>query len=208
MCRTNFFQTALRNTFAGYHVNTQLSGRARARMWTALVIKTDYSTPAAALGRRAHSHRAALLRETHVPFWSRILGQCTFTYVDQTWNQIRYPSFRQGSDRVQTFGPQKGRDRIASARLRRHVRLSQQQNLIQTCPKPAPNLPKTCPKPAPNRSKTCPKHAPNPLQTRSKPAPKKEKKACLHGCRRPSRARIFTPAFVPGFSRAYVLSAS
>ena len=27
-CRTNFFQTALRNTFAGYqyHVNTQLSG--------------------------------------------------------------------------------------------------------------------------------------------------------------------------------------
>ena len=29
-------------------------------MWTALVIQTDYSTPAAALGRRAHSHRAAL----------------------------------------------------------------------------------------------------------------------------------------------------
>ena len=29
-CRTNFFQTALRNTFAGYHVNTQLSGGARA----------------------------------------------------------------------------------------------------------------------------------------------------------------------------------
>ena len=46
-CRTNFFQTALRNTFAGYHVNTQLSGRARARRWTALAIQTDYSTPAA-----------------------------------------------------------------------------------------------------------------------------------------------------------------
>ena len=59
-CRTNFFQTALRNTFAGYHVNTQLSGRARARRWTALAIQTDYSTPAAALGRRAHSHREAL----------------------------------------------------------------------------------------------------------------------------------------------------
>ena len=29
-------------------------------MWTALAIQTDYSTPAAALGRRAHSHRAAL----------------------------------------------------------------------------------------------------------------------------------------------------
>jgi hypothetical protein len=59
-CRTNFFQTALRNTFAGYHVNTQLSGRARARKWTTLAIQTDYSTPAAALGRRAHSHREAL----------------------------------------------------------------------------------------------------------------------------------------------------
>ena len=55
-----FFQTALRNTFAAYHVNTQLLGRARARRWTALVIQTDYSTPAAALGRRAHSHREAL----------------------------------------------------------------------------------------------------------------------------------------------------
>ena len=42
------------------YVNTQLSGRARARMWTALAIQTDDSTPAAALGRRAHSHRAAL----------------------------------------------------------------------------------------------------------------------------------------------------
>ena len=59
-CRTNFFQTALRNTFAGYNVNTQLSGRVRARRWTALAIQTDYSTPAAALGRRAHSHREAL----------------------------------------------------------------------------------------------------------------------------------------------------
>ena len=59
-CRTNFFQTVLRNTFAGYHVNTQLSERARARRWTVLVIQTDYSTPAAALGRRAHSHREAL----------------------------------------------------------------------------------------------------------------------------------------------------
>ena len=48
------------NTFAGYHVNTQLSGRARARKWTALAIQTDYRTPAASLGRRAHSHRAAL----------------------------------------------------------------------------------------------------------------------------------------------------
>ena len=45
LSRTNFFQTALRNNFAGCHVNTQLSGRA---------------TLAAALGRRAHSHREAL----------------------------------------------------------------------------------------------------------------------------------------------------
>ena len=61
-CRTDFFQTALRNTFAGFRVNARLSlwGHARARRWTALSIQTDDSTLAAVIGRRAHSHCEAL----------------------------------------------------------------------------------------------------------------------------------------------------
>ena len=58
-CRTNFFQTALRNTFDGYHVNTQLSGRTRARKWTAFRPRWPYKPTTAP--RRHHWAAAPIL---------------------------------------------------------------------------------------------------------------------------------------------------
>ena len=80
-------QKAVRNTFAGYHVNTQLSGRARARRWTVLAIHTNCSTPAAAFGRRAHSHREGL---SLAAFLVDKVGQSHSSYGDDSLDAHRY----------------------------------------------------------------------------------------------------------------------